>query len=124
MEYTFPGLPCPPLDMLYMICTSMQSWLMIDAKNVVVLHCQGPRGRSSLVASCFLAFFYKSEFSGGAREALKVYGQIADAHSPTTLLPSQQRYLGYFDEVLHGFIPLNKPLILQRLIINGIPDVT
>jgi hypothetical protein len=25
---------------------------------------------------------------------------------------------------LHGFIPLNKPLILQRLIINGIPDVT
>lgn len=73
MEYTFPGLPCPPLDMLYMICTSMQSWLMIDPKNVVVLHCQGPRGRSSLVAACFLAFFYKSEFSGGARDALKVF---------------------------------------------------
>jgi hypothetical protein len=97
---------------------------MIDPKNVVVLHCQGPRGRSSLVAACFLAFFYKSEFSGGARDALKVYSQIADMQSPTTLLPSQSRYLGYFDEVLHGFIPLNKPLILQRLIINGIPDVT
>lgn len=39
MEYSFPGLPCPPLDMLFMICTSIQSWLLIDPSHVVVLHC-------------------------------------------------------------------------------------
>ena len=33
------------------------------------------------------------------------------------------RYLEYFSEVLKGFIPLNKPLILQRIIMNGLPDV-
>ena len=59
MEYSFPGLPCPPLDMLFMICTSIQSWLLNDPSHVVVLHCQGTRGRSSLVASCFLAFFHR-----------------------------------------------------------------
>jgi hypothetical protein len=39
------------------------------------------------------------------------------------LQASQLRYLGYFGEVLKGFIPLNKPLILQRVIMNGLPDV-
>ncbi len=57
----------------------MHSWLMIDPKNVVVLHCQGTKGgRSTLVASCFLAFFYRKEFPGGAREALNLYSQIAN----------------------------------------------
>lgn len=29
----------------------------------------------------------------------------------------------YFEEVLNGFIPIDKPLILQRIIMNGIPDI-
>lgn len=52
--------------------------------------------------------------------------QIADYENqvPTDILqPSQTRYLSYFEEVLNGFIPLNKPLILQRIIMSGIPDV-
>jgi len=31
--------------------------------------------------------------------------------------------MGYFGEVLKGYIPLNRPLILQRVIMNGMPDV-
>jgi hypothetical protein len=43
--------------------------------------------------------------------------------SASILQPSQYRYLRYFEEVLNGFIPIDKPLILQRIIMNGIPDI-
>ncbi len=33
------------------------------------------------------------------------------------------RYINYFEEVLNGFIPLDKPMILQRVILSGLPDV-
>ncbi len=39
------------------------------------------------------------------------------------MLKSQERYVGYFAEVMKGYIPLNRPLILQRVIMNGVPDV-
>jgi len=64
MEYSFPGVPCPPLDSIFMICTAMQSWLTIDSKNVIVIHCQGTKGRSALLAACFLSFFYFDDFDG------------------------------------------------------------
>ena len=33
------------------------------------------------------------------------------------------RYLDYFSDVLKGFTPINKPMVLQRIIMNGMPDV-
>ena len=45
MEYAFPGMPCPPLDVMFMMCRSMKSWLDTDPSNVVVLHCQGTKVR-------------------------------------------------------------------------------
>lgn len=85
MEYSFPGVPCPSLDSLFMICTSMQSWLLIDPKHVVVLHCQGTKGRSALVAACFLAFFHQKEFDGGPKEALRCLCQISGDSSGNPL---------------------------------------
>mmetsp|Transcript_33698 Transcript_33698/g.32722 ORF Transcript_33698/g.32722 Transcript_33698/m.32722 type:complete len:90 (-) Transcript_33698:898-1167(-) len=32
--------------------------------------------------------------------------------------------MNYFEDVINGFIPINKPLILQRIIMNGIPAVS
>jgi hypothetical protein len=86
MEYSFPGLPCPPLDMLFMICTSIQSWLLIDPSHVVVLHCQGTRGRSALLASCFLAFFHRQEFDGGPKETLRYLTNIEKSDKENDLL--------------------------------------
>eukprot|EP00347_Sterkiella_histriomuscorum_P007642 403348134 len=122
MEYSFPGLPCPPLDVMFMICSSMQSWLNMDPLNVIVLHCQGTKGRSSLIAACFMAYYYHKEFTG-SRETLKFICQLQNTTPEELLYPSQMRYLSYFQEVIHGYIPLNKPLILQRIIMNGIPDI-
>ena len=39
LEYSFPGLPAPPLAMLFRICLSIENWLLADAANVAAIHC-------------------------------------------------------------------------------------
>ncbi len=56
-----------------------------------------------MIAACFLAFYYFKEFEG-PRDTLKYYCQISGLQPQQLLYPSQYRYLGYFEEVLNGFI--------------------
>ena len=35
IEYKFPGLPAPPLGLMFKMCTSIESWLDADENNVV-----------------------------------------------------------------------------------------
>ncbi len=39
LEYSFPGLPAPPLAMLFRICLSIENWLLADAANAAAIHC-------------------------------------------------------------------------------------
>lgn len=56
LEYSFPGHPAPPLGLLFNICTSVESWLDADEKNVAVLHCLTGRGRTAALMSCILTW--------------------------------------------------------------------
>lgn len=106
MEYQFPGMPTPNLDVLFMICRQMKNWLDIDADHVVVIQCQETKNRSFLVASCFMALFHFEAFSDtiDALNAL-IECSVCEIKKPEKLLyPSQIRQLSYFDEVLNEFI--------------------
>jgi len=41
LEYYFPDHHSPPLNLLFMIIVSMDSWLAADPLNVAVVHCIG-----------------------------------------------------------------------------------
>lgn len=56
LEFRFPGHPAPPLGMLFKMCTSIESWLLADPKNVAAVHCLTGRGRTSTVLACYLAW--------------------------------------------------------------------
>jgi len=58
-----------------------------------------------------MAFYYRKEFEG-PRDTFKMFCQISGLEPAQLLYPSQFRYMHYFEEVLNGFIPLNKPLVL------------
>jgi hypothetical protein len=122
MEFAFPGIPTPPLQSLFLICKSMGNWLRTDDKNVIVLHCGTSKGRSSLVASCFLGYMFHDAFEN-TWDCFFFYASQAGLDFQTVLFPSQMRYLTYFEEVLNGFIPLHKPLILSRIVMQGIPKI-
>ena len=87
MENSFPGIPCPPLDSIFMICRQMQNWLDIDPKNVLVVHCQQSRGRSTLILSCFLSFFHLKDFDG-PKDSFRNVCKVGKIDPQSVLLPS------------------------------------
>ena len=91
LEYRFAGLPAPPLG-LCLICTSIESWLDADEKNVAIVHCLTGKGRTAALLACLLTWI--GEFASPA-EALQY---IADRKSIGGLLaiPSQQNMFSIF----------------------------
>lgn len=39
-DYGWPDLHAPPLDRICAVCKAMETWLISDPHNVVVLHCK------------------------------------------------------------------------------------
>ena len=40
IEFTFPGYPNPPLETYFFMIKEIDSWLAIDDKHIIILHCQ------------------------------------------------------------------------------------
>ena len=56
LEYRFPGHPAPPLGLMFKICTSIESWLDADEKNVAIAHCLTGKGRTAALLACLLTW--------------------------------------------------------------------
>ena len=119
LEYKFPGHPAPPLGLLFKICTSVESWLDADEKNVAVVHCLTGKGRTAALMACILTWI--GEFSS-PMEGLQYVSQRRSISADFLTIPSQRRYVQYFSNMLDGVKPRSEPLLLRRVIINSIPN--
>jgi protein-tyrosine phosphatase len=119
LEYKFPGHPAPPLGLLFKICTSVESWLDADEKNVAVVHCLTGKGRTAALMACILTWI--GEFSS-PMEGLQYVAQRRSISADFLTIPSQRRYVQYFSNMLDGVKPRSEPLLLRRVIINSIPN--
>ncbi|KAM7365652.1 hypothetical protein PAMP_016568 [Pampus punctatissimus] len=94
LEFGWPDHHAPPLDKICSMCKAIDTWLNGDARNVVVLHNKGNRGRTGVVVA---AYMHYSNISA--------------------------RYVRYFNGLLSGHIKINnKPLFLHHVIMHGIPN--
>mmetsp|Transcript_12095 Transcript_12095/g.18274 ORF Transcript_12095/g.18274 Transcript_12095/m.18274 type:complete len:636 (-) Transcript_12095:141-2048(-) len=118
LEYKFPGHPAPPLGLMFKMCTSMESWLDADSRNIAVVHCLTGKGRTAVVLACVLTWI--GEFSS-PMESLSYVADRKGLTVDTLTIPSQRRYIQYFSNVLDGVRPRAEPLLLRRVIMNGVP---
>ncbi len=121
LEFSFPGYPAPPLNRMFEIVSSMAGWLAADPKNVAVVHCQTGTGRSAVAISSFLAW---SRYQGS--DALRCLEMLALARGTpvrSLVIPTQRRYLQYVTDLLAGSYPSPAPVMLERVIINTIPNM-
>eukprot|EP00927_Polykrikos_kofoidii_P078006 TRINITY_DN74886_c0_g1_i1.p1 TRINITY_DN74886_c0_g1~~TRINITY_DN74886_c0_g1_i1.p1 ORF type:complete len:650 (-),score=166.06 TRINITY_DN74886_c0_g1_i1:65-2014(-) len=118
VDVAFRGLPAPPLEMLFELCLSTCRWLMSDPSNVVVVHCFQNFSRSILFASCLLAFrgFYPDPV-----DALHDVCRVLRIDDAASVLPSQRRYLTYFQRCQSGFVPTRERFRLIRVQIKPVP---
>lgn len=121
VDVAFNGLPSPPLELLFELCLTGHTWLSADSQNVLVLHCTAGYARSLLFASCFLIF--RGKFTNALEATRKVCDVVSTgSESALAFLPSQRRYVTYFQECQQGISPLKKKLRLVKARLNSVPE--
>lgn len=113
-SFPFDDHNCPPLHLISSFCQSAYSWLKEDIENVVVVHCKAGMGRTGLMI-CSLLLFLK--FFPTAEEAISYFNQKRCIDGKALVLPSQIRYVKYFESILRNFNGENQPG--RRCILRG-----
>jgi phosphatidylinositol-3,4,5-trisphosphate 3-phosphatase/dual-specificity protein phosphatase PTEN len=85
--------PCA-LEMLPAFCQSAKDFLDADEKNVVAIHCKAGKGRTGLLSCCLLNYLGTSPT---AKNALTYYANQRTHNKKGVTIPSQIRYVQYFD---------------------------
>ncbi|XP_038551526.1 tensin-2-like isoform X1 [Micropterus salmoides] len=121
-DYGWPDLHAPPLDRICAVCKAMETWLISDPHNVVVLHCKGNKGKTGVIVA---AYMHYSKISAGADHALTTLAmrKFCEDKVSSSLEPSQNRYIYYFGGLLSGTIKMNSsPLFLHQILIPSLPN--
>ncbi|CAM8907914.1 unnamed protein product [Rhodiola kirilowii] len=104
--FPFDDHNCPPIQMITSFCQSAFSWLKQDIENVVVVHCKAGMARTGLMI-CSLLLFLK--FFPTSEEVIDYYNQKRCVDGKGLVLPSQIRYVKYFERVLKDHNGENRP---------------
>ncbi|KAJ0076886.1 hypothetical protein Patl1_35453 [Pistacia atlantica] len=93
-SFRFDDHNCPPIQLIISFCHSAYSWLKQDIENVVVVLVMEWQGTG---------FFHTVE------ESIYYYNQKRCVDGKGLVLPSQIRYVKYFERVLTYFNGENQP---------------
>mmetsp|Transcript_41015 Transcript_41015/g.117866 ORF Transcript_41015/g.117866 Transcript_41015/m.117866 type:complete len:403 (-) Transcript_41015:216-1424(-) len=112
--------PCP-LDLLTPFCQTVHKYLAEDPENVVAIHCKAGKGRTGLVISAYLLHAGICET---ADQALQRFAEARTHNAKGVTIPSQIRYVHYYESLLHGDAPLaGKAFQITRVRLQTIPSV-
>ena len=117
--FPFQDHEAPPLNLIRPFCEDAKKFLDEDQKNVVAIHCLAGKGRTGTLISCLL--LYLGELDTAA-DCLKYYGLMRVDNGRGVTVPSQIRYVFYFEQILRNKIP--HPIAFKKLRIRKIRLVT
>ncbi|KAI3702411.1 hypothetical protein L6452_28149 [Arctium lappa] len=105
-SFPFDDHNCPPIRLIISFCQSAYSWLKEDIENVVVVHCKAGMARTGLMISSLLLYL---KFFPTAEESISYYNQKRCVDGKGLVLPSQIRYVKYFERVMTYFNGEDQP---------------
>ncbi len=101
--------------MFLQFCADCESWLTAHTDNVIAVHCKAGKvkiisevgaslfvllqGRTGLMIACYLLH---CGFRTAAEQALKFFGIQRTANGKGVTIPSQMRYVHYYEQVFIG----------------------
>ncbi|PWV11007.1 putative tyrosine phosphatase [Trypanosoma cruzi] len=112
--------PCP-ISLVIDFIRDATSFLEEDAKNVVVVHCKAGKGRTGVMVSCLLRSLDPIGIPD-AKEALRVFGNARTYNGLGVTIPSQCRYVYYYDRIVRDFggqLPPSRPIKLYQIIVDS-----
>jgi phosphatidylinositol-3,4,5-trisphosphate 3-phosphatase/dual-specificity protein phosphatase PTEN len=95
--YPFDDHNAPPFHMLLDVCEDAAAFLALHPENVVAMHCKAGKGRTGVMVCAYLIF---SGFCDRADDAMRFYGVQRTFNGKGVTIPSQHRYIRYFERYL------------------------
>ena len=99
--FPFKDHEAPPLNIIRPFCGDAAKFLNSDPKNVIAIHCLAGKGRTGTLISCLL--LYMKQFLT-ATACLKYYGLMRVENGRGVTVPSQIRYVYYFESFIKNNI--------------------
>ena len=118
-HYSFTGYSSPSLGLLFRILLDMEAYLAASEDNVAVVHDFEGTGRSIMVSAAFIRWM---GWLPSTNESLVMC--LTRRNLPQeAMLPSQLRFLDYFESIMQGNRPSAENLRLTRITVSSLPGV-
>jgi phosphatidylinositol-3,4,5-trisphosphate 3-phosphatase/dual-specificity protein phosphatase PTEN len=119
--YPFVDHEAPPLTLLIPFCKDAKQFLDENEQNIVAIHCKAGKGRTGTFVCCLLIYMNYFET---ADECLAYYGIMRTGDGRGVTIPSQIRYVHYFEDMLKKKIdPTMNPkrIVIRKIKMISIP---
>lgn len=98
----------PPIKLILEFCVDISIHLHSNPNSVAAIHCKAGKGRSGTMIVCYLIF---SELFSNLEDALRHYSKMRSKNNKGVTIPSQIRYITYFEMFLE--MNIHKPYTMQ-----------
>jgi len=108
----------PKFELIKAFCDDVDRWLGQNSKNIAAIHCKAGKGRTGVMICCYL--LHRGRFSNSS-DVLNYYALARTNNCRGVTIPSQQRYVGYYSDLIR-FRLQYKPstLLLHSIRISNI----
>ena len=115
--FPFRDHEAPPINLIRPFCEDAKSFLDEDEQNIIAVHCKAGKGRTGTFICCLM--MYMNIFDN-ADECLQYYGMMRVENGKGVTVPSQIRYVSYFETILknniaHPIVFVKKKIIKLRM---------
>jgi len=97
VKYPFDDHNPPAFKVLYECIEDITEFLSSSPKNVVAINCKAGKGRTGVIVCCSMI---RSNISKDANSALRDYGTNRTYNGKGVTIPSQIRYIFYYDHFI------------------------